>query len=168
VCSSDLSTALPSAWRAVGYTEDGTTITTELTNEEIEVAVVVEVETVSPAGQHYTILQADAVLRGEISWNGAAGTTITSNYYTESETDQRFIRNRYDLTGLTGGTSTDLDGIVTTTESVGVIIATSISSALSFYQLTTGTDAESSPNIIRPDDYAASTNEKVWKLLSVL
>ncbi|MFN2166827.1 MAG: hypothetical protein ACK2U9_11275 [Anaerolineae bacterium] len=32
------STALPSAWRAVGYTEDGTTITTELTNEEIEVA----------------------------------------------------------------------------------------------------------------------------------
>lgn len=34
----DASTALPSAWRAVGYTEDGTTITTELTNEEIEVA----------------------------------------------------------------------------------------------------------------------------------
>lgn len=32
------SAALPSAWRAVGYTEDGTTITTELTNEEIEVA----------------------------------------------------------------------------------------------------------------------------------
>ena len=34
----DASSALPSAWRAVGYTEDGTTITTELTNEEIEVA----------------------------------------------------------------------------------------------------------------------------------
>jgi hypothetical protein len=32
------SAALPSAWRAVGYTEDGTTITTELNNEEIEVA----------------------------------------------------------------------------------------------------------------------------------
>jgi hypothetical protein len=34
----DASTALPSAWRAVGYTEDGTTIQTEISNEEIEVA----------------------------------------------------------------------------------------------------------------------------------
>lgn len=32
------SAALPSAWRAVGYTEDGTKISVELTNEEIEVA----------------------------------------------------------------------------------------------------------------------------------
>lgn len=32
------SAALPSAWREIGYTEDGTKITTELTNEEIEVA----------------------------------------------------------------------------------------------------------------------------------
>lgn len=32
------SAVLPSAWRPIGYTEDGTTITTELTNEEIEVA----------------------------------------------------------------------------------------------------------------------------------
>lgn len=32
------SAALPSAWRPVGYTEDGTTIQTEVSNEEIEVA----------------------------------------------------------------------------------------------------------------------------------
>jgi len=32
------SAALPSAWRAVGYTEEGTTITVELSNEAIEVA----------------------------------------------------------------------------------------------------------------------------------
>ena len=32
------SAALPSAWRAVGYTEDGTTVSVELTNEPIEVA----------------------------------------------------------------------------------------------------------------------------------
>lgn len=32
------SSALPSAWRAVGYTEDGTTVTLDMTNEEIEVA----------------------------------------------------------------------------------------------------------------------------------
>jgi hypothetical protein len=35
---SDASTALPSAWRAVGYTEDGWTWTNELTSEDIEVA----------------------------------------------------------------------------------------------------------------------------------
>ena len=32
------SAALPSAWRAVGYTENGTTVSVELTNEPIEVA----------------------------------------------------------------------------------------------------------------------------------
>lgn len=35
---SSSSAALPSAWRSVGYTEDGTTVTIELNNEEIEVA----------------------------------------------------------------------------------------------------------------------------------
>lgn len=32
------SAALPSAWRSIGYTEDGTTVSTEINNEEIEVA----------------------------------------------------------------------------------------------------------------------------------
>ncbi len=32
------STALPSAWQALGYTEDGTTFTVEITSEPIEVA----------------------------------------------------------------------------------------------------------------------------------
>jgi|GEM_PF-4593009 len=31
------------------------------------------------------------------------------------------------------------------------------------YKLDAGTDAESSPTILRPDDYAATTNEKVWR-----
>lgn len=34
----DASSALPSAWRPIGYTEDGTTVTIEITTEEIEVA----------------------------------------------------------------------------------------------------------------------------------
>jgi hypothetical protein len=34
----DCSTAMPSAWRAVGYTEDGTTFSVDLSNEAIEVA----------------------------------------------------------------------------------------------------------------------------------
>lgn len=41
------------------------------------------------------------------------------------------------------------------------------SNALRVYELVAGTDAESSPNVIRPNDYAASTNEKVWKIAIV-
>ena len=67
------------------------------------------------------------------------------------------------ITGYTGGTSTDLDGITTSGVTVGLVVMTLVSSELGFYALAAGTDAESSPDVIRPDDYAASTNEKVWR-----
>ena len=35
------------------------------------------------------------------------------------------------------------------------------------YALTAGTDAENLPWIVRPSDYAAGTNEKFWKLVSM-
>lgn len=57
-----------------------------------------------------------------------------------------------------------LDAIPTAGLHVGVVVGVYLSGALSFYRLTSGTDAESSPDVIRPDDYAASTNEKVWKV----
>lgn len=44
---------------------------------------------------------------------------------------------------------------------------TGSSNALRVYEMVVGSDAESSPNIIRPDDYATTTNEKVWKLADV-
>ena len=37
-----------------------------------------------------------------------------------------------------------------------------------YYELDEATDAESSPTIIRPNDYATSTNEKVWRLTNVI
>lgn len=60
-----------------------------------------------------------------------------------------------------------LKAIVTASLSVGVVIAfrdTGNSNVLRVYELVTGTDAEVSPTIIRPTDYAGTTNEKVWKL----
>lgn len=36
------------------------------------------------------------------------------------------------------------------------------------YRLTAGTDTENAPWVVRPDDYAGTTNEKVWKLTNVL
>lgn len=42
-----------------------------------------------------------------------------------------------------------------------------ISGVLQKYRLVSGTDAEASPSVIRPDDYATTTNEKVWKLTTI-
>lgn len=71
-----------------------------------------------------------------------------------------------DITGLTGGGTTKLDGLVTTTLTVPtwiMIYRTGVGPQ--DWLLVSGTDAENGNTIIRPDDYAASTNEKVWKLI---
>lgn len=74
------------------------------------------------------------------------------------------IANRLDITGLTGGTSVDLDSIETVGVSVpfGAIINPGATGA-QLWNLEAGTDAEDGVGVVRPDDYAATTNEKVWK-----
>lgn len=69
------------------------------------------------------------------------------------------------ITALTGGTSTCLDGITTSGKS-NLFVILKISSEIQDWILTTGTTAEDADNgIVRPDDYAATTNEQVWKRL---
>lgn len=74
------------------------------------------------------------------------------------------------LTALTGGAAGSLDGLDTAGGeiTVGRFVAVVTSDILGFYRLYSGTDAESSPSIIRPDDYAGTTNEKVWKAVLVV
>jgi hypothetical protein len=60
----------------------------------------------------------------------------------------------------------DLDAIPTTALTVPLLVIFVLAAAVEFYQLVAGTDAESSPTVIRPDDYAGGTNEKVWKRLA--
>lgn len=67
-----------------------------------------------------------------------------------------------DITGLTGGGTTKLDGIVTVGVTAPVVAVIYVSSELQFWRLASGTTAEASPSVIRPDDYDASTNAKVW------
>lgn len=77
--------------------------------------------------------------------------------------------------GGTGATATaqvlgtTLDAIVTTGLSISYPLLANVylSSHVNVYRLRSGTDAESSPYIIRPDDYASTTNEKVWELCSL-
>lgn len=71
------------------------------------------------------------------------------------------------LTALTGGGTTSLDGITTVGLAVSPVPLRQfvIADIFYLYELSAGTDAESSPTIIRPDDYAGGTNQKVWRLL---
>tara|TARA_Y100000593_G_scaffold9523_1_gene17311 strand:- start:312 stop:1526 length:1215 start_codon:yes stop_codon:yes gene_type:complete len=69
-----------------------------------------------------------------------------------------------------GGTSADLDSVITTTRVVGDVVSfvdSDSSDQFRVYRLSSGTDAESAPEIIRPDDYASGSNEKIWKALDL-
>jgi hypothetical protein len=68
------------------------------------------------------------------------------------------------ITGLTGGTATDLDSIPTEGLPDASIVSVIRNGGVAFYRLSTATTAEASPTIIRPDDYAAS-NTRIWTLM---
>jgi hypothetical protein len=77
------------------------------------------------------------------------------------------IRYHRDVTGLTGGGSTKLDGIPTTTLAARTLIHLMREvdgyQRLETWRLSASTDAEDEAgDIIRPDDFHASTNAKVW------
>jgi len=74
------------------------------------------------------------------------------------------------VTSQIGGTSADLDKVPTVGVTVGkavVFADADTANVLRVYQLTAGTNAENAPSIIRPDDYNASTNQKVWTLRKI-
>jgi hypothetical protein len=100
---------------------------------------------------------------------GSSGSPSGSNRFI-TEADRARLWTLPDVIGMTGGGSTKLDGYVTAGVTVGLVVALVDANAGSpiwrAYQLTAATTAESAPSIIRPDDYATSTNEKVWRLVS--
>lgn len=76
----------------------------------------------------------------------------------------RVLETEPAVTGFTGGGATNLDGVATTTLNTGTKRRVFVSSKEYIYELVTGTDAENSPYVVRPDDYNSLTNAKVWKL----
>ena len=90
---------------------------------------------------------------------------ISTNQSGGTEPSLKNVRNEPTITGLTGGESTKLDGCVTAdnTYPVGITLFIVVDGVPSIYQLVEGTNAEASPSIIRPDDYAAQTGtNRVW------
>jgi|688.fasta_scaffold01691_29 hypothetical protein len=74
-------------------------------------------------------------------------------------------------TGVTGyiGGSGNLDGIATASGAIAtgqVVWFIHATEGFVVFELVAGTDAEASPAVIRPDDYNAGTNARVWKQAS--
>ncbi len=127
-----------------------------------------ELQLVDGDGNISTVGQVSCLVRNEVVDPAALVPTPSASYLTAAQVNLAFVQNRYAVTGLTGG-GTALDGITTGTSAAPTVqteslVAIEISSTISFYELVTGTDAESSPDVIRPDDYNGSTNARVWKL----
>ncbi len=92
----------------------------------------------------------------------------TSTLSTLAQMDSRYTANLSTITGLTGGGDTNLDGLVTTDVAAGRLVTLIINNGtldeIQDWKLYAGTDAEdTSSGIVRPNDYNASTNAKVWK-----
>lgn len=76
------------------------------------------------------------------------------------------IINLGSITGLTGGGSTNLDGLVTADGRypLNTVVMLSYDLTSQLWKLVSSTSLEDSANgIVRPDDYATTTNEKCWK-----
>ncbi len=65
-------------------------------------------------------------------------------------------------------TAQRLDAIPTVNLPAGLVVFFVLANAVQFYVLAAGTDEENPPDVIRPDDFAVGTNEKIWKLASTL
>ncbi len=103
--------------------------------------------------------RADAVFYADLIRNNPGQSTGLENF----PTDLEVVNFNTLITAYTGGAASALDSIVTTTKTAGYYVEfVHATDGPRAYQLTSGTDAESSPDIIRPDDYNASTNAKVW------
>ena len=96
---------------------------------------------------------------------------LDNSAYTKAQSDARYplkagvLQYLPGVTGLTGGTSANLDGAVVSADwtllSTFLVI---ISDLPEIWRLEAGTDAEdAAAGIVRPDDYATTTNERVLK-----
>lgn len=129
-----------------------------------------ELQVTDSGGNEYTYVQVPVTIRHQVIDDAALEPTTLDTAISETDAYNAFVQNRATVTGLTGGGATNLDGIATAdgAATTGWLAAVKTSdTTLSIYRLVSGTDAEASPTVIRPDDYATTTNERVWKLQTV-
>jgi hypothetical protein len=103
----------------------------------------------------------DATIQNDVIRGSEVSVTYSAPAYPIPD---KVVASLYEYTSLTGGAATALDIEPTLNRNAGrlVVVRLATSAANLLYRLTAGTEAESVPWVIRPDDYAASTNEKYW------
>ena len=88
---------------------------------------------------------------------------LLPTYYTTAESNLHYVGALPTFAGLTGGTATDLDVIAVNAAMAGRIVYVADAVYPGFWRLQAGTNAEDeSLGIVRPDNYATTTNEFVW------
>jgi hypothetical protein len=138
----------------------------ELLGNAASVTASLELQTIDGSGYIRTVGQVSCIVRNEVVAPNALAPYSIPSFVTTAQGDVRYVQNRKDVTAFTGGGANALDGIATANAatSTGVLVAIIVSGVCYIYQLDTGADATSSPDVIRPTDFAFSTNEKVWRL----
>lgn len=114
--------------------------------------------------------------RGELTWFNAAGTaSVTTEAFSIEIANDIYRGNAAGptqslsiflptVTGLTGGGTANLDGVPTVGVSVPQLYVLSVGLSSQLWQLAAGSDVENAAGgIVRPDDFNALTNAKVFK-----
>ena len=134
-----------------------------------EVAAKLELDAFNSGNYRTKLLYEDVTLREDLINTGTASPSPATSYLTETAVRNLIIHHEKLITALVGGTSSDLDSITTVgidnTKPHVVAFEESATGDWIFFRLEAGTSAEDTsarPRIVRPDDYAASTNEFVW------
>ena len=118
-----------------------------------------------------TVGQVVCLIRNEAIDEASTIPTPFPSYLTATQVNQNFLQNRFLVTALDGG-GTALDGIPTGTTALPTVptdalVAIELGGDIFFYELVVGSDATSLPDVVRPLDFAMTTNERVWLLRAV-
>ena len=130
-----------------------------------------ELQLVDASQNVRTVGQVDCIIRNEAIDEASTIPTPFPSYLTATQVNQNFVQNRFQVTALDGG-GTALDGIPTGTTALPTVptdalVAIELGGDIFFYELVVGSDATSLPDVVRPLDFAMTTNERVWLLRAV-
>jgi hypothetical protein len=128
-------------------------------------ACILEIEATRSSSYTVKLVHANVTLKNGLIDSTALSPSTQIDHYTEAEVDALIVKHEKTITSLTGGTAADLDSIDTTniTPDHAVFFYDADSAEFTIYVLKAGTNTESSPSIILPDDYDAGTNAKYWE-----
>ena len=97
--------------------------------------------------------------------SGGTAPVAAGTAYSKAEADARFIGSHPAITGHTGGGATKLDGLATTGLALGTVVLLCISDVIQIWRLEVGTEGDTedaAAGLVKPDDFDAATNAKVW------